>query len=63
MLHVADGARLALVQSARYEGQPATVIVVSRPAGDTAWVVGSGCSATSEDLLDKATLPAGISTP
>jgi hypothetical protein len=63
VLHVTDGARLALVQSARYEGQPATVIVVSRPSGDTAWVVGSGCSATSEDLLDKATLPAGISTP
>jgi hypothetical protein len=61
--HVTGGATLALVQSARYQGQPATVIVVSRPSGDTAWVVGSGCSATSEDLLDKATLPAGISAP
>jgi hypothetical protein len=61
--HVTDGAALALVQSARYQGQPATVIVVSRPSGDTAWVVGPGCSATSEDLLDKATLPAGISAP
>jgi hypothetical protein len=57
VLHVADGAKIALVQSARYQGQPATVIVVSRPSGDTAWAVGSGCSATSEDLLDKAALP------
>jgi hypothetical protein len=56
--HVTDGATpVLLVQSARYQGRPATVIVVSRPSGDTAWAVGSGCSATSEDLLDKATLP------
>jgi hypothetical protein len=63
VLHATDGAKPYLVQSARYQGQPATVIVVSRPSGDTAWVVGPGCSATSEDLLDKATLPAGISAP
>jgi hypothetical protein len=61
--HVTGGARPALVQSARYQAQPATVIVVSRPSGDAVWVVGPGCSATSEDLLDKATLPAGISAP
>jgi hypothetical protein len=49
------------VESARFAGQPATVIVVSLGSGGKqAWVVGSGCTGTDKDLLDQTTLPPGI---
>jgi hypothetical protein len=60
VLRVTHGATLALLQRARYQGQPATVIVVSGTRSDMAWVVGPGCSATSDDILATATLPPGI---
>jgi hypothetical protein len=52
-----------LVESARYQGQPATLVVVRTGSGDTAWVAGSRCSATDHDVLDRTTVPAGISGP
>ncbi len=55
--HLAGAAPLVLVESARFEGQPATVIVARTGLDDTAWVVGPGCSATSRQVLDTITLP------
>lgn len=52
-----------LVQSARYQGHPATLVVVQTGSTDTAWVAGSRCSATDHDVLDRATVPSGISEP
>ena len=51
-----------LVENARFQGQPATVIVASSGSGDRAWVLAPGCSASSDLVLDTTTLP-GISTP
>ncbi len=48
---------LDLVQSARFQGQPAIVIVVSSGDGYLAWVVAPGCSATSANVLARTTLP------
>jgi len=58
---------LKLVQSARFGGRPALVIVVSSGGGYLAWVVAPGwvapgCSATSAGVLARTTLP-GILTP
>jgi hypothetical protein len=59
---IAAGDHVLLVDVARYQGAPATVIV-TKPAGDSPeqiWVVGPGCSASRTDLLHQATLsPAG----
>jgi hypothetical protein len=60
---VAGSALPVLVESAYYQGQPATVIVVSTSKGDTAWIAGAGCSAGRTDRLATATLPAGIARP
>jgi hypothetical protein len=51
-----------LVEKARFQGQPAIVIVASSGGGDRAWVLAPGCSASSVHVLGTATLP-GISTP
>ncbi len=60
---LAGGAPLELVQSARFGGQPATIIVARTGSDDMVWVAGPGCSATSRDVLDTITLPSGISGP
>jgi hypothetical protein len=60
---VAGRDSLALVERARFEGQPATIIVAHTSQGERAWVTGPACSATNRDVLDSATLPAGISGP
>jgi hypothetical protein len=52
-----------LVESARYQGQPATLVVLRTGSGDTAWVAGSRCSAADHDVLDRTTVPSGISGP
>jgi hypothetical protein len=57
---VTDGASLVLVLSARYEGQPATIIVARTGPDETAWVAGSGCSSTNRDVLYTTSLPSGI---
>jgi len=58
-----SAARPVLVESARYQGQPATLVVLRTGSGDTAWMAGSRCSATDHDLLDRTTVPSGISGP
>jgi hypothetical protein len=49
-----------LVENARFQGQPAIVIVASRQGSDTVWVTAPGCSATSDSVLDTLS---GISAP
>jgi hypothetical protein len=59
---IAAGQKVLLVDVARYRGTRATVIVTRAPAGgpEQVWVVGTGCSRASSDLLTHATLaPAG----
>lgn len=51
------------VESASFDGQPATVIVVAQRSGDAAWVAGANCSGSDKDLLDRTTLPPGILPP
>jgi hypothetical protein len=56
---VTGGARPLLIDHARYQGRPATVIVI--PAGPgrlQALVVAGGCTATKSHVLATATLPA-----
>jgi hypothetical protein len=40
-----------LVESAFFEGRPATLIVAQTGPGQTAWIAGPGCSATNRDVL------------
>ena len=54
---LAGGAPLELVESARYQGQPATIIVARTGRNDTVWVAGPGCSAASRDVLYATTVP------
>ena len=56
---VADGGHVRLVQTGRYQGQRAAIIVVSPAGGGPAriWVVGTGCSATSSDVIAQMPLP------
>ncbi len=56
-------APLVRVESDRFEGQPATLVVARTGPGDTAWLAGPGCSATSRDVLATTTVPAGTSAP
>jgi hypothetical protein len=63
VLRLADGQPLQLVESIRYEGRPATLVVARTGAGDTAWIAASDCSATNRDVLDSTSLPSGISEP
>jgi len=51
-----------LVEQARFQGQPATVIVARSGGGYRAWVLAPGCSASGDHVLDTTTLP-GISAP
>jgi hypothetical protein len=48
---------LRLVEEARFQGQPAIVIVAVTGRHDTAWLTASGCSATSDHVLATTTLP------
>ena len=54
---------LELVQSVRFEGRPATIIVARTGRDYTAWVAGPDCSATNREVLETITLPSGISAP
>ncbi len=49
-----------LVENARFQGQPAIVIVASHQGSDTVWVTAPGCSAISDTVLDTLS---GISAP
>jgi hypothetical protein len=60
VLRVTRGTRpgtLALVERARFQGQPAIVIVAVSGDHRAAWVTASGCSASSDHVLATATLP------
>jgi hypothetical protein len=56
---VADGGHVRLVQTGRYQGQQAVIIAVSPAGGGPVriWVVGTGCSATSSDVIAQMALP------
>jgi hypothetical protein len=60
---LADGHALELVESVRFEGRPATLVVARTGAKDTAWVAAPDCSDTHRDVLATTTLPSGISGP
>jgi hypothetical protein len=55
---VAPGRVLLMVDLARYQGAPATIIVAARAATSPAevWVVGSSCSPVNKDVLAHAVL-------
>ncbi len=55
---IAAGQQVLLVDVARYQGRPAMVIVTRASADgpEQVWVVGSGCSRASRDLLTHATV-------
>jgi hypothetical protein len=54
---IAAGSLVLLVDVARYRGAPATIIVTeaAKTGPMQIWVVGTGCSASSSDLLQRAT--------
>jgi hypothetical protein len=54
---VAGNANPLLVESARYQGQAATIIVMRTSQGDTAVVTGAGCSAGHGERLATTTVP------
>jgi hypothetical protein len=54
---VAGNASLLLVESARYQGQAATIIVTRTSQGEVAMVAGAGCSASHDKPLATATVP------
>src|SRR5260221_561100 len=59
---IAAGELVLLVDVARYQGAPATVIVteVSAASPEQVWVVGTGCSGSRSDVLAQVTVaPAG----
>jgi hypothetical protein len=60
---LAGSAPLELVESVRFDGQPATIIVARESTGYRAWVAGPNCSTTTREVLDTITLPSGISGP
>jgi len=52
-LRITSGVKPTLVDSARYQGHPATIIALAPGAGQLgqAWVVGPACSADTNDIL------------
>jgi hypothetical protein len=60
---LADGNALELVESIRFEGRPATLIVARTGGKDTAWIAAPDCSDTDSHVLATTTLPSGISGP
>lgn len=55
---IAPGRDVLLVDLARYDGKPATIIVIAALASSPAeaWVVGSGCPASGRNILDHVLL-------
>lgn len=54
--HTSPGT-VKLVEKARFQGQPAIVIVAVSGHHDAAWVTTAGCSASSDHILATTTLP------
>ncbi len=63
VLRLAGGHPLQRVESVRFEGRPAILVVARTSAGDTAWITAPDCSATNRHVLDTTSLPPGISGP
>jgi hypothetical protein len=63
MQRVAGDHELVRVESAHFEGRPATLIVARTGQDDTAWIAGPDCSATNGDVLAMTSVPSGISAP
>jgi hypothetical protein len=61
--HLTHGVGLVRVESGRFGGKPATLVVARTGADDTAWIAGPDCSATSRDVLATTTVPPGTSEP
>lgn len=59
VMDVTSDSEPALVDSARYQGQPAMIIALSHVGEQIsqAWVVGPACSAENTDILAHVTLP------
>ena len=57
------GQSLERVESVHFEGSPATLVVASTGAEETAWIAAPDCSATNRDVLATTTLRSGISGP
>jgi hypothetical protein len=55
---ISAGGRVQLVDVDRYQGKPATIIVVAAGRGSLIWVVGPGCSRSDSDVVAHASLPA-----
>ncbi len=57
--YVTGGTAPALVDKARFQGHPATIIALSHVGNQVsqAWVVGPSCSASDEDILKYVALP------
>ena len=60
---VAPGASVVRVETARYQGQPATVIFTHNGQVTRAVITSPDCSGTSGHVVAAANLPAGISGP
>lgn len=58
---VAGGHALVRIESAHFEGRPATLIVARTGQDDTAWIAGPDCSATNPHVLAMTSVPPGIS--
>jgi hypothetical protein len=61
--NLTHGVGLVRVESGRFGGKPATLVVARTGADDTAWIAGPDCSATSPDVLATTTVPAGTTEP
>jgi hypothetical protein len=55
--NVAGSGTPLMVESARYQGQAATIIVMRTSKGEVAMVAGTGCSASRGQLLATTTVP------
>jgi hypothetical protein len=55
--NLTNGAALVRVESARFAGRPATLVVARTGSGEVAWIAGPDCSATSRDVLATTSVP------
>ena len=63
VLRLADGHPLQRVESVRFEGRSATLVVARTGADDTAWIAAQDCSAANPHALAVTSLTSGISGP